>query len=133
MTVKELLANTRHLNRYIITLQRERELYQSLVAGLTASPQSETVTECKANIAKVDADITAQISEAQHDIDLVHSMISGLSKPIYKELLTQYYILGYTWDSVANNLGYSVPHIFRLHRDGITELEKIDRDSQNDV
>lgn len=52
-------------------------------------------------------------------------LIQGLASPVYRALLTRYYIGCETWEQVAENMNYSVTHIHRLHEAAIKKVEEI--------
>ena len=66
--------------------------------------------------------INDEISEYTTKINKAREIIGSLSKPIHRTICTEYYILGSTWEQVANGEGYSVSHVQKMHGWALHEL-----------
>lgn len=132
MDVKEYLREVRGLRRDIKTKQREREELWSLISSpgsmhpkeiqVQSSIPKDKQGDILATITDIDRIINDEISEYTTKINKAREIIGSLSKPIHRTICTEYYILGSTWEQVANGEGYSVSHVQKMHGWALHEL-----------
>lgn len=132
MDVKEYLREVRGLRRDIKTKQREREELWSLISSpgsmhpkeiqVQSSIPKDKQGDILATITDIDRIINDEISEYTTKINKAREIIGSLSKPIHRTICTEYYILGSTWEQVANEEGYSVSHVQKMHGWALHEL-----------
>lgn len=132
MDVKEYLREVRGLRRDIRTKQREREELWSLISSpgsmhpkeiqVQSSIPKDKQGDILATITDIDRIINDEISEYTTKINKAREIIGSLSKPIHRTICTEYYILGSTWEQVANGEGYSVSHVQKMHGWALHEL-----------
>ena len=132
MDVKEYLREVRGLRRDIKTKQREREELWSLISSpgsmhpkeiqVQSSIPKDKQGDILATITDIDRIISDEISEYGTEINRAREIINSLSKPIHRTICTKYYILGSTWEQVANEEGYSVSHVQKMHGWALHEL-----------
>lgn len=60
-------------------------------------------------------------------VDYKQHMIDALEKLPTNEygVLHRYYIQYMTWENVAEDMGYSVQHVYRLKKKGLRDLERV--------
>lgn len=134
MNVKEYLREVRELKRDIKTKQREREELWSLISSpgsmhpkeiqVQSSIPMDKQGDILASIADIDTIIVNEIAAYSDKISKAHEMINSLSKPIYRTICTQYYIFGNSWAQVADEEGYSISHVQKLHGWALSELRE---------
>ena len=132
MDVKEYLREVRGLRRDIKTKQREREELWNLISSpgsmhpkeiqVQSSIPKDKQGDILATITDIDRIISDEISEYGTEINRAREIINSLSKPIHRTICTKYYILGSTWEQVANEEGYSVSHVQKMHGWALHEL-----------
>lgn len=132
MDVKEYLREVRGLRRDIKTKQREREELWSLISSpgsmhpkeiqVQSSIPKDKQGDILATITDIDRIINDEISEYTTKINKAREIIGSLSKPVHRTICTEYYILGSTWEQVANGEGYSVSHVQKMHGWALHEL-----------
>ena len=132
MDVKEYLREVRGLRRDIKTKQREREELWSLISSpgsmhpkeiqVQSSIPKDKQGDILATITDIDRIINDEISEYTTKINKAREIIGSLSKPVHRTICTEYYILGSTWEQVANEEGYSVSHVQKMHGWALHEL-----------
>lgn len=132
MDVKEYLREVRGLRRDIKTKQREREELWSLISSpgsmhpkeiqVQSSIPKDKQGDILATITDIDRIINDEITEYTTKINKAREIIGSLSKPIHRTICTEYYILGSTWEQVANGEGYSVSHVQKMHGWALHEL-----------
>ncbi len=49
--------------------------------------------------------------------------INLVTDPVFKAILRYRYILNFSWDEIANKIGYSQAQTFRLHKKALKELK----------
>lgn len=132
MDVKEYLREVRGLRRDIKTKQREREELWSLISSpgsmhpkeiqVQSSIPKDKQGDILATLTDIDTIINDEISEYTTKINKAREIINSLSKPVHRTICTEYYILGSTWEQVANEEGYSVSHVQKMHGWALHEL-----------
>lgn len=137
MDIKEYLREVRDLKRDMVAKQEERAYLHSLVSNpgsmhpkeiqVQTSLPMDKLGDIVSDVADIDAVIVGEIASYTKMIGKAHEIVNSASNPTYRAILTQYYLLGYNWDKVADENGYSPTHIRKLHGWALKELyEKYD-------
>jgi len=131
MNAKEFLMRGRNIEHRVETIKEQIEHYRSMVNNCTAtysdSPKSTTsnykLEECTQKImelqeelcsAMVDlVDVTCEISRAIQKIDNYD----------YQNLLVNRYVLGKTWEKIAEDMNYGIRNVHRLHGEALREIK----------
>lgn len=122
MTPKEFLSLARDIDRRIDARLEERErLVARLTAGRSANlsgmPRGGRYdwTNSVAQLADMDARINGQIAEMCRIKRLVWEAIEAVEDMRYRELLEYRYRNCWTWEQIAEAMGYDLRWIHRLH------------------
>lgn len=86
---------------------------------------SDRVGRTAAKIADLENEINKEIDIL---VDLkykIREIIAAVTDSIRRTILERHYLLGESWEVIAEKVGYSTRHITRLHNQAIEELEKI--------
>ena len=67
--------------------------------------------------------VNARIREMCKIKRLAMEAIEGVEEMRYREVLELYYLDGYTWDKVAETMGYDVRHVTRLHGKALLKVK----------
>lgn len=139
MTAKEYLSQARFLdsqiNSKIQQVSALNDLAVSATSVLTGMPHSPNKATSKmADAVEKIIDLQAEIN---HDIDNLVNLkkeISSIIKNIpdieLQTLLEKRYLCFQTWETIAEDMGYSMHHLYKLHNHA---LDICDRILQNDT
>jgi DNA-directed RNA polymerase specialized sigma24 family protein len=131
MNAKEFLMRGINLERRVDTIKDQIEHYKSLVNNCTVtysdSPKSTTsnykLEECTQKI----MDLQAELCEAMADLVDVTCEISRAIQKIenydYQDLLVKRYVLGQSWEKIADDMNYGIRNVHRLHGEALRELK----------
>lgn len=130
MGVKEFLKNGRKLNFEIDELIKERDKAFALACGGAVKYDDErvqtspgNVTENKfINYAEITAEIDRKIDELYAYRIEMHHLINTIDNSLYRAVLTARYINCDTWEKIADNMGYDIRHIHRIHGRALREI-----------
>lgn len=122
MTAKEFLRRARTIDRRVDeSVERAERLRARLEAGrmssITGMPRGGgadwTVTADR--LIELEQVVNRRTRELVRWKLLAIDAIRAVEDPRLAELLELYYIDGYTWEQVAERMGYEVRQIYRLH------------------
>ena len=131
MDIKEYLRGIRHLYLEIEAKKRQREKLYYTVTGsglqiktvdVQTSVSGDRLGDTMAEVADLDRSIRQDITSLCQQQDQAATLISKLSKPEYRAVMTDYYLNAYTWERVADLNGYSVQAVYKLHGEALNEL-----------
>ena len=130
MNAKDFLMRGINLERRVDTIKEQIEHYKSLVNDCSVtysdSPKSTAsnykLEECTQKI----MDLQEELCEAMADLVDVTCEISRAIQKIenydYQDLLVKRYVLGKTWEKIAEEMNYSEQHIHRLHGEALKKI-----------
>ena len=133
MNAKEFLMRGINLERRVDTIKEQIEHYKSLVNDCSVtysdSPKSTAsnykLEECTQKI----MDLQEELYEAMADLVDVTCEISRAIQKIenydYQDLLVKRYVLGKTWEKIAEEMNYSEQHIHRLHGEALKKISDV--------
>lgn len=61
-------------------------------------------------------------------LNIVTKTIDKIDNPLYRQILSDRYIAGNRWDTIAESAGYTCRQIFRLHGYALQEIDRIIQD-----
>lgn len=133
MNVKEFLEQAINLNGLINTQLAELEYYRRLSLNIGSSRLEEHISRSQVNegpYAKWVERIRDKENEINAEIDRLVSIkfeiggfIDKLDNPKWQRVLRSRYILGLSWSKIAEDMGCSLRHIQRLHKEILKKLE----------
>ena len=133
MNAKDFLMRGINLERRVDTIKEQIEHYKSLVNDCSVtysdSPKSTAsnykLEECTQKI----MDLQEELCEAMADLVDVTCEISRAIQKIenydYQDLLVKRYVLGKTWEKIAEEMNYSEQHIHRLHGEALKKISDV--------
>ncbi|MDO4542262.1 MAG: sigma factor-like helix-turn-helix DNA-binding protein [Bacillota bacterium] len=115
---KRELRQYRQMLRKIEQLKQEQEDLLQLVKPSDGQPKGKGVGDPVGNSGAKLADLSAEIDRLIQRLTErryhVEKTLSRLSEREYN-LMHSYYILGHTWEQVAEEMGYNLRWVYRLH------------------
>ena len=130
MTAKEFLRMARGVDRRIDrATERVERLRARLEAGrlnqLTGMPRggNSDWTETADKLIELEKIVNARVREMCKVKRLAMEAIEAVEEMRYREVLELYYLDGFTWDTVAQQMGYDVRHVTRLHGKALQKVK----------
>lgn len=122
MTAKEFLRQVRGIDRRIDeTTERLDRMREKLEAGrmsnLTGMPRGGTLdwTETADRIIELERVVNAQVRDLCRLKRAGIQAIDRIEEARLREVLELYYLDGYTWEQVAERMGYTIRNVTNLH------------------
>lgn len=111
MDIKDKLKNLHSINMLIESLERllecDREEFKNFPRLLEELGHNE---------------VLQQIAELKQDQKNTMALINSLDNELQRKVLIERYYNGYNWDKVADNLGYSRVHLYKVHKKTLEQL-----------
>lgn len=133
---KEYLSQAYKASREIDYLTQEILRLEELMTTIQAVNYSERVQSSSSKdlidtIEKIDnarKRLESRISDFMLLVDDIKGKIDKCDSRAIQDVLRGRYVLFKKWDVIASELGYSVKHIYKLHKRGLEEIsQKIKR------
>ena len=110
----------------IDTLADQAELSSSRLTSMPHNPSP--VASALENAVCRKVDLEREIAELEKERNALIAQIDLLEDPVLSKLLMLRYVQEAPWDDILAELGYCESHIFRLHRQAVTMLDKALKD-----
>lgn len=134
MTTKEYLNQIERYDRMIENKLAEICQLESIATSITVMPKEMNVQSFGAKDKMGDA--VCRIVDLESDIDrivndmiakkkVIVSQIDGITDMNVYDLLSKRYISNKTWYDIAEEMGYSVRQVLRLHEKSLKLFEKM--------
>lgn len=132
MTAKEYLNQAYWLDRRIDSKLEQLSALRGL-ATKTTSVMSDDVVSHTRNVHSMQ-DVIAKIVDMQAEInsdidrlvdlksEIMHT-IKTVKNPEHQTLLELRYLCFKSWDDVAEDMGYNIRHIYRLHDEAVEQVD----------
>lgn len=132
MNSKDFLIRGINLERRVEPLREEIEHYKTMLNKCTVtysdSPKSTTSSYRLEDCTQKIMDLQSELCEVMVDLVEVSCEISRAIQKVenyaYQDLLVKRYILGETWEKIAEDMNYSEQHIHRLHGEALKKFQK---------
>lgn len=135
MTAKEFLTRPKRMKaRLDRKLEKLEELkavaerctiqLQHTSGGGNKRSLEDTILRINEAKAEIDEETEAYV-ELENEID---RLLDNLQTAEAETILKKRYLQGKSWEEISDEMSISEPHIFRLHRKAIQELEEILKD-----
>ena len=122
MTAKEFLRRARGMDRRIDeaterVMRLRARLETGRMAQISDMPRggSSDWTDTANALIDLEHTMNAQIREMCKVKRLAMEVIEAVEEARYREVLELYYLDGFTWEQVAEQMGYDLRWIYRLH------------------
>lgn len=132
MNAEEYLSRYRGLNNSINDLLEERNRWIDIATKVTPPKRheqtgivSDKVGDTVPEIVDIENQINAEIDELVKLRREIKRTISAVSDKRYRSLLTRYYLLGMSWEAVAESLPCSRRTVFYWRKNALKEVENI--------
>ena len=131
MTRKEYLNQAYWLDRRIDSKLEQLSALKEMATKTTNIMNDDVVSHSRNlhSLQDVISKIIDMQAEINNDIDhLVNlkqeimQVIKGVQNPEHQILLEQRYLCFKSWESVAEELGYNVRHVYRLHDEAVEQI-----------
>ena len=139
MTAKQYLRQIRAQNRRIDSLIAEKDRLKQIAEGVSGMSyddvkvQSARVTpgnrqtDAVCKLIDIEERITAEIDNYVDMREDAERYISQLKSPVERDLLRNYYLMGLTWEQVAELMNYDLRYLFKLHGRALISFERANR------
>ncbi len=134
MSVKDFLNQAQHLECKINEKIEQIRSLRVLACKMTATFNDSFVSKTgnKQKLEPIVAKIVDLQKELKNDLDEYVSarreisfLIKSTINPDYQLVLELRYLCSKSWEEIANEMHYSVQHIFRLHYKALNTLKKL--------
>ena len=134
MDVKEFLMQYKLIDDSINAKLDEIKELRSLAAKLSPSLSGEShsvgtfsdrVGRTAAKISDLETEVNERIDRLLETKAAITAMINSLDDILLQNLLERRYILGFSWEKIAEDMNYTPRHITRLHNKAIARLEQL--------
>ena len=130
MTAKDFLRRARHVDRRVDeATERVDRLRAKLEAGrmssVTGMPRGGPAdwTDTADRLIELEKRVNSKIRELVRIKHAAMDAIDRIDEARLREVLELYYIDGFTWDQVAERMGYDKSWVFRLHGRALQRIE----------
>lgn len=96
--------------------------------GMPRSGQQIDMAERVDAIQKAEEELREKLAEAKEAFVQVEDAVMRMPEGVQRNILIYKYLCGFPWEQVAEKLGYSTQHIFRLHGYALAEFRIPEKD-----
>ena len=89
----------------------------------TDSPNLQRMETLVCKVADLEQEVLAEVVALEATRIDTALMICNLPNEQHQQLLTERYLRGRGWKEIADAMGYSLSHMFRLHEDALCHME----------
>ena len=133
MNAKEFLMRGINLERRVDTITDQIEHYKSIKNKCTVtysdSPKSTTSSYKLEDCTQKIMDLQSELCDVMVDLVEVSCDIARVIRKVengdYEDLLVKRYVLGETWEKIAEEMNYSEQHIHRLHGEALKKISDV--------
>lgn len=132
MTAKEFLSRYRTLNEEINAKLDEAAQIRALAERVTPSENgggsgavSDRVGHGAARLVDLEREIDREIDRLVDMREEIETVIAKVKDVRLHLILTERYIIGSNYEKIAEKIGVSYMHTWRLHKKALSEVEKI--------
>ena len=127
MGVKEFLEQASHLDGLIDLHVAELEQYQRLAKNISSSRLEEHVSHSASTeapyakwverIVDKEREIAACIERLMAEKEDINRFIDSLDNPRWQRILRSRYVMGLSWEQIAEDMGCTARHVQRIHKE----------------
>ncbi|WP_405350122.1 hypothetical protein [Ruminobacter amylophilus] len=131
MNAKEFLMRGINLERRVETIKEQIEHYKALVNDCSVtysdSPKSTAsnykLEECTQKIMDLQEELCSAMADLVDVTCEIGKAIQKLDNYDYQDLLVNRYVLGKTWEKIAEDMNYGIRNVHRLHGEALREIK----------
>ena len=131
MNAKEFLMRGINLERRVETIKEQIEHYKALVNDCSVtysdSPKSTAsnykLEECTQKIMDLQEELCSAMADLVNVTCEIGKAIQKLDNYDYQDLLVNRYVLGKTWEKIAEDMNYGIRNVHRLHGEALREIK----------
>ena len=86
---------------------------------------SDIVGESVPAFVDLEAEIRRKVDELENKKRKIENIIDAIDDDKAKAVLLKRYVHFHEWEDIAHDLGYEVRQVYRLHKIGLMEIEKM--------
>ena len=136
MNIKEYLSQAYHIDQRIdCKMEQIKSLrclatkVNSVMSDMPKGNQNYNIMGKNiAAIIDLENEINADVNKLLNLKKEVASVVRNIGNPEYQTLLELRYLNFVGWEEIANKMGYSLPHIFRIHVRALNYLKFLKKD-----
>ena len=131
MNAKDFMMRGINLERRVETIKDQIEHYKALVNDCSVtysdSPKSTAsnykLEECTQKIMDLQEELCSAMADLVDVTCEIARAIQKLGDYDYQDLLVKRYVLGKTWEKIAEEMNYELRYIHKLHGKALRELK----------
>lgn len=131
MNAKDFLMRGINLERRVETIKEQIEHYKALVNDCSVtysdSPKSTAsnykLEECTQKIMDLQEELCSAMADLVDVTCEIGKAIQKLDNYDYQDLLVNRYVLGKTWEKIAEDMNYGIRNVHRLHGEALREIK----------
>ena len=131
MNAKDFMMRGINLERRVETIKEQIEHYKTLVNDCSVtysdSPKSTTsnykLEDCTQKIMDLEEELCSAMADLVDVTCEIARAIQKLDNYDYQDLLVMRYVLGKTWEKIAEDMNYELRYIHKLHGKALRELK----------
>ncbi|WP_405366286.1 hypothetical protein [Ruminobacter sp.] len=120
-----------NLERRVETIREQIEHYKALVNDCSVtysdSPKSTAsnyrLEECTQKIMDLQEELCSAMADLVDVTCEIGKAIQKLDNYDYQDLLVNRYVLGKTWEKIAEDMNYGIRNVHRLHGEALREIK----------
>ena len=131
MNAKDFMMRGINLERRVETIKDQIEHYKALVNDCSVtysdSPKSTAsnykLEECTQKIMDLQEELCSAMADLVDVTCEIGKAIQKLDNYDYQDLLVNRYVLGKTWEKIAEDMNYGIRNVHRLHGEALREIK----------
>ena len=131
MNAKDFMMRGINLERRVETIKEQIEHYKALVNDCSVtysdSPKSTAsnykLEECTQKIMDLQEELCSAMADLVNVTCEIGKAIQKLDNYDYQDLLVNRYVLGKTWEKIAEDMNYGIRNVHRLHGEALREIK----------
>ena len=131
MNAKDFMMRGINLERRVETIKEQIEHYKALVNDCSVtysdSPKSTAsnykLEDCTQKIMDLEEELCSAMADLVDVTCKIARAIQKLDNYDYQDLLVMRYVLGKTWEKIAEDMNYELRYIHKLHGKALRELK----------
>ncbi len=131
MNAKEYLPQAYHIDQRIDCKMEQLESLRALATKVNSimsdMPKGDrnyrTMEENIASIIDLEGEINNDVNKLLNLKKEITSVVRSVNNQEYQTLLELRYLNFINWEKIASKMGYSMPHIFRIHAKALNNLK----------